>query len=76
MAILGYGLEGRDAEKYFKKQDADITILDQKFDKDYLKDLDKYDLVVRSPGVYPFKPELKMANVTTPIQIFFDNCPA
>ena len=76
VAILGYGLEGRDAEKYFKKQDADITILDQKFDKDYLKDLDKYDLVVRSPGVYPFKPELKMANVTTPIQIFFDNCPA
>ena len=37
VAILGYGLEGQDAERYFKKQDAKITILDQKFDKDYLK---------------------------------------
>ena len=75
VAILGYGLEGQDAERYFKKQDAKITILDQKFDKDYLKRLDKYDLVVRSPGVYPNKPELRIANVTTPIQIFFEKCP-
>jgi len=76
VAILGYGLEGQDAERYFKNKKAKIKILDQKFDKDYLKNLGEYDLVVRSPGVYPYKPELKNINVTTPIQIFFDNCPA
>jgi len=74
VAILGYGLEGQDAEKYFRARGAQIAILDQKFDKDYLKNLDEYDSVVRSPGVYPYKPELKKAKLTTPIQIFFDNC--
>ncbi len=76
IAILGYGLEGQDAERYFKNKKAKIKILDQKFDKDYLKGLREYDLVIRSPGVYPYKPELNGAKVTTPIQIFFDNCPA
>ncbi|KKR87442.1 MAG: UDP-N-acetylmuramoylalanine-D-glutamate ligase, partial [Candidatus Woesebacteria bacterium GW2011_GWB1_41_10] len=75
IVILGYGIEGQDAEGYFKNQKSKIKILDQKFNKNYLKDLDKYDLVVRSPGVYPYKPELKNAKVTTPIQIFFENCP-
>lgn len=76
VAILGYGIEGQDAEKYFKSLGERVTILDQKFDKDYLKGLDKYDLVVRSPGVYPYKPELDNVKITTPIQIFFNNCPA
>ena len=76
VAILGYGLEGKDAEKYFKALGAEIDILDQKFNKDYLNDLDKYDLVVRSPGVYPYKPELKNARVITPIKIFFNKCPS
>jgi len=77
VAILGYGIEGQDAERYIKNQklNSKIKILDQKFDRDYLKNLDQYDLVIRSPGVYPGKPELKNANVTTPIQIFFENCP-
>lgn len=76
IAILGYGIEGQDAEKYIKKQKlkSKIAILDQKFDKDYLKDLDKYDLIIRSAGVYPYKPELKNAKVTTPVQIFFNEC--
>lgn len=76
VAILGYGIEGQDAEAYIKKQKlkSKITILDQKFNKDYLKNLDQFDFVVRSPGVYPYKPELKNINVTTPIQMFFDKC--
>lgn len=75
IAIVGEGIEGMDAKTYFEELGAQVTTLDQKKDPNYLKDLNKYDLVVRSPGVYPDK--LKNAKqVTTPMQIFFDNCPA
>ena len=81
VAILGYGLEGRDAEKYVRSQGANITILDQKFDKNYLKNLDRFDIIVRSPGVYRYLPEIinaekKGVEITSSLKIFFDNCPA
>ncbi len=81
VAILGYGIEGRDAEKYFKKIGDDITILDKKFDENYLVDLAKFDIVVRSPGVYRYLFELSDAEkngveITSSLKIFFDNCPA
>ena len=76
VAIVGYGIEGQDAEKYFREKGDEVTILDRKVDKSYLKNLGKYDLVVRSPGVYPFKPEFKNVKVTTPIQIFLEECKA
>jgi UDP-N-acetylmuramoylalanine--D-glutamate ligase len=77
IAIIGYGLEGQDAEKFLKSKGAKVTILDQKFDKNYLSNLDKFDLIVRSPGVYPYKKELIKANkkgirITTPTHIFLD----
>lgn len=49
---------------------------------DYFKDgLTGFDYIVRSPGVYPFMPEIVNAKnngvvVTSDIKIFFDNCPA
>jgi UDP-N-acetylmuramate dehydrogenase len=78
VAILGYGLEGQDAETYFKKQGAEITILDRKFDKNYLKNLDRFDLIVRSPGVYRYLPEIVQAEkagveVTSALKLFFEN---
>lgn len=81
VAILGYGLEGKDAEKYFQTRGAKITILDQKFDKNYLKNLNDFDLIVRSPGVYRYLPEIIAAEkagvkITSAIKIFFENCPA
>lgn len=81
VAILGYGLEGVDAQKYFQNKGSEVTILDQKLDRNYLKNLDKFDLVVRSPGIYRFLPEIiqaekKGAEITSAIKIFFDNCPA
>ncbi|MFH1863982.1 MAG: UDP-N-acetylmuramoyl-L-alanine--D-glutamate ligase [bacterium] len=81
VAILGYGLEGQDAEKYFKNLGEDITILDKKFDENYLDNLNKFDVIVRSPGVYRYLPEIVRAEkegvkITSAIKIFFDKCPA
>ena len=77
IAMVGYGLEGQDAERFLKNKGANVTILDQKDGSDYLKHLDKYEIIVRSPGVYPFKEELvnsiaKGIRITTPTHIFFD----
>ncbi|MDO8340437.1 MAG: UDP-N-acetylmuramoyl-L-alanine--D-glutamate ligase, partial [Candidatus Woesebacteria bacterium] len=77
VAIIGYGLEGQDVEKFLKSKEAKVTILDQKFDKNYLSNLEKFDLIVRSPGVYPYKKELIKASkngirITTPTHIFLD----
>lgn len=77
VAIIGYGIEGQDAEKFLIKKGAEVTILDQKDNPDYLLGLEKYDVIVRSPGVYPYKQELVKAKklgvrVTTPTHIFFD----
>lgn len=77
IAVIGYGLEGQDAEKFLTKKGADVTILDQKDDPNYLSNLGNYDIVVRSPGVYPYKEELiaavkKGVRLTTPTHIFFD----
>ena len=51
--ILGYGREGKSTEKlikkYLPKQKVDIA--DQKLSKDYLKDLNNYDFVFKSPGI-------------------------
>ncbi len=80
VAILGYGIEGQDVEKYLKKEGAEVTILDKKLNKNYLKDLGSFDTIVRSPGVYRFLPELVQAEkggvkITSAIKIFFENCP-
>lgn len=81
VAVLGYGLEGQDAEKYFKNTGAEVTILDQKFDKNYLRNLDRFDVIVRSPGVYRYLPQIVKAEkdgvkITSAIRIFFAQCPA
>ncbi|MDP4038391.1 MAG: UDP-N-acetylmuramoyl-L-alanine--D-glutamate ligase, partial [bacterium] len=88
IAILGYGAEGKSAYSYFAKDKSNqITICDEdeslelpkdvraKLGEDYLKNLDKFDLIVRSPGI-------KLANiktskpVTSGVKIFFEKCPA
>jgi len=81
VAILGYGLEGKDAEKYFTSLGDNITILDRRFDENYLNNIASFDLIVRSPGVYRYLPELievekKGVEITSSLKIFFDNCPA
>lgn len=77
IAVIGYGIEGQDAEKFLKSKGANVTILDKKDNENYLDNLDAYQLIVRSPGVYPFKKELVNARnndikIITPTQIFFE----
>src|SRR3990167_189057 len=81
IAILGYGIEGRDAKRFLEKQRADVEILDVKFDKNYLRDLGRFNIVIRSPGVYRYLPELLEAEkngveISSAIKLFFDLCPA
>jgi len=73
VAILGWGIDSQDVEPWLRKQGAEITVLDEK-DKPF-GDLSQYDVLVRSPGVYRYRPELKNLNVTSKTKIFFDVCP-
>jgi len=46
--------------------------------KNYLKHLDEFDLIIKSPGVSPKIPEIKnlyqKGKITTPAKIFLENC--
>jgi UDP-N-acetylmuramoylalanine--D-glutamate ligase len=65
IAILGFGLQGLSAYKYWSKPGNQITICDQdeglhapedtaqRLGPDYLKGLDAFDLLVRGPSVHP-----------------------
>lgn len=63
IAILGFGLEGKSLLKFFKKsprfKKADISVLDKKLDKNYLKNLEQFDIIFRSPGVPYNLPEIQ-----------------
>lgn len=81
IAIIGEGLEGESSAAFLRKQGAEVEIRDQKQGDDYLKDLDKFDLVVRSPGVRIDKlitdnPGLITSKITSQTKLFMDLCPA
>jgi UDP-N-acetylmuramoylalanine--D-glutamate ligase len=87
VAVIGYGVEGKAAYKYWCGLGHDVTIHDENPDldvptgaktelgPDYLKRLDWYDLVVRSAGVKPWLIKTK-ARVTSGTEEFFLQCPA
>ena len=83
LAILGYGVEGKSTEKYFKThpfndipaEDIEITVFNDFKDED-LKSLglENFDVVFRSPSVR-LHPEIK-ANWSSLTSYFFEHCPA
>lgn len=92
IAILGFDTEGRSSYEYFLAQGHELTILDQDLTKvvptaaaavlgpDYLADLSRFDLVVRTAGLPPrlifaANPDLDPAKVTTQVNEFFKVCP-
>jgi UDP-N-acetylmuramoylalanine--D-glutamate ligase len=70
--ILGAGLEGRATEKVLKKlfPNQNIDLTDKKIDKNYLKKMDQYEIVIKSPGIPPY---LINRSYTTPTNLFFAN---
>lgn len=87
VAILGGGVEGQAAARYWTRLGAQVTIHDGNpglkadggvatvLGPDYLKNLNDYDLVVRSPGIKPSLIKTKTP-VTSGIREFFQHCPA
>lgn len=79
--ILGFGKEGQNSFKFLKKlfPQKNLKIADKKFNKNYLKKLKDYDVVVKSPGILIHLPEVEKAyrkrKITSQTEIFFDNCP-
>src|SRR6266542_3999670 len=92
IAILGFGLQGLSAYKYWGKPGNQITICDAneklaapegvqvQLGVDYLHNLERFDLIVRSPSIHP--QDIVAANntdilakVTTPTNEFLRICP-
>lgn len=69
VAIVGYGVEGKSAEAYWRSKGDDVTVLTTD------DDLSGYDLLVRSPGVHPTKLPAG-AKVTSVTNEFMAVCPA
>lgn len=85
IAILGYGREGKSLLRFFKKhpryKKAEIAVLDQKTDKNYLEKLTDFDEIFRSPGVPYNLPQIQRAikkgvKFSSATKLFFDLCPA
>ncbi len=76
--IIGFGKEGAAAAKFLEPTNK-ITVYDDK-EKNRIKRGERFDLIVRSPGVRPDHPLIKKLTkdgtvLTSPTQIFFDLCP-
>lgn len=91
VAIVGYDTEGTVSYEYFKAQGAEITICDQNSEatipegvdaqlgEKYLENLDRFDRIVRTPGLHPSKilaqnPDV-LDKITSQTNIFFEMSP-
>ena len=80
IAILGYGVEGKSARRFLKKRypNASIEIRDvKKQGKQYLEGLERFDMIIRSPGIPYLTPEIQKAKqagvtVTSATKLFFE----
>lgn len=100
VAILGFGVEGQDAARYFLGQKSVVTVFDQKEKSQIVTDewkakpikwvcgsgyldggLGGFDVIVRSPGAYRYKPEIVEAEkqgskITSNTILFFEESEA
>lgn len=63
LVSLGAKVTARDLKNELGEECNELKKLDIEFilGEKYLKDLSKYDYILRSPGIKPFKPEIEMA---------------
>ncbi len=82
IGILGFGREGKSVFKYLKRssqfKNSKIEILDKRISENYLKNLGRFDLIFRSPGIPYNLPELKKARqdgvyFSSVTRLFFEN---
>jgi UDP-N-acetylmuramoylalanine--D-glutamate ligase len=80
IAIVNSGgkVESDSSARYLGQKGAKVTVIDLTQGEEQLTGLDKYDLVVRSPGVKisTLEKYVPKAKITSQIKIFFDLCPA
>lgn len=78
IVVVGEGLEGQSSAKFLEKAGANVEIRDQKQGKEYLRDLESFDLVVRSPGVKLSELEkfVSRKKISSQTKIFMDLCPS
>lgn len=83
IAILGFAREGKSLLKFLKKskqfRNVTIEILDKDLDNNYLKNLNGFDMIFRSPGVPYNLPEIQKAvkngvNFSSSTKLFFELC--
>lgn len=79
--VLGYGVEGKSVENYFKQdsmlyEHTSIEILDN-FSKEELlfKDFSNYDLIFRTPSIPPKFINAPKEKITSVTKYFFHHCP-
>ena len=96
IAISGFGIEGKAMFNWLQKHDfRDITVCDQdvnldydfpsgistRLGEEYLNDLDKFDVIFRSPGISFLNAHVRVAaeiehiKVTSVTKFFMDQCP-
>lgn len=74
IALLGYGKEGRAAEKYFteKYKDATFDVIENASPAEIAaRDYSSYDIILRSPSIPPFA----CPHLTSLTRYFFEHCP-
>lgn len=70
IGILGYGKEGKSAEKYFTNEHHQVEIFDNFTTEDLARtDLSQFDLILRSPSVHP------QPDFSSMTKYFFEHCP-
>lgn len=75
IAILGYGLEGKSIENYFKNKGDKVDVF-AKFPLKKKLDSKKYDYIFRSPSIPVHKlPKDILAKTNSGTQYFFSFCP-
>lgn len=81
--ILGFAREGQSTYNFLHTRYPHLQIhtADQKDSPDYLSRLKDYQVVIKTPGISPHKPEIEAAKAagvvfTSHMQIFLEACPS